>query len=153
MSHCEAAVALYQDLRDADPGNAQGVTDLAIAESGLSRALAARGNSSTALERLDRSTALLREFLETDPSNLRAGRELARNLLHASMLHVRLAADAPAGRRERHLEQARALHVGGRKALALSLARGASVEDPDDELLAREAGDELARAQATRSPS
>ena len=43
MSHCGKAVALYQGLRAADPGNAQGMTDLATAESLLAQVLEARG--------------------------------------------------------------------------------------------------------------
>ena len=55
---------LYQNLRDADRGNVQGLSDLATARSALSSVLASRGRSTGALAELDGSTELLREFLQ-----------------------------------------------------------------------------------------
>jgi non-specific serine/threonine protein kinase/serine/threonine-protein kinase len=145
MGHCAAAASLYEELRAADPGNAQGRTDLAIAESGLAQALAARGRWSAALARLDRSTAHLRGLLADNPQSLRAERELARNLLHSSRLHLRLASLRPASR-SHHLEQAAAFYANGQRTLTRSMDRGMTVEDAADEELAQDAGTQVAEA-------
>ena len=138
---------IYRDLHASDPGNAQALTDLATARSALSSVLASRGRSTGALAELDGSTELLREFLQANPGNLRAGRELSRNLLTATLLRVQLASSASAGdRRAALLRSARSQYTAGRRALRESLAHGATVDDSADEALAREAADALARA-------
>ncbi len=145
---CGKAVELYRSLHDADPGNAQGVTDLAGADAAAAEVLEARGQRIAALSELGKSTALLREFLETDHGHRPAGRQLARNLLRSSILHAQLARGAVADQGQRHRDAAGALYASGRRALAESLARGATTEDEQDEELARGAAAQVARAMS-----
>ncbi|MBA3521997.1 MAG: hypothetical protein H0T90_05780 [Gemmatimonadales bacterium] len=146
MRHCREAVSLYRALHAADPGNVQSVTDLALAQSELSHVLASQGRLSAALSELDRSTSLLREFLDSNRGNLPAGRQLGRNLLRSSLLHARLAA-RPGQQRLQHALQARALYASGRQTLTAALAGGTSHEDDGDDALLREA-----LAAVTRAP-
>lgn len=130
---------LYRGLHAADPGNAQGLTDLAVAESETAGVLEARGQWTAALAALDRSTRLLQEFLRANPANLPAERQLARNPLHASMLHGRLAGALRGPDRARHASEARSLFERGRQALMVSLDKGPTTEDEADQSLRTEA--------------
>lgn len=150
--HCAKAVTLYEGLHSADPGNAQGVTDLALAVGGSSEVRASRGEWTGALAELERSTRLLRDFLRADPGNVPAERQLVRNVLHASILHARLATGRASAQRLRHRELAESLLANGRHALLEALARGKTVEDAGDEALAREADVQVARALSGPSP-
>ena len=145
--HCAKAVELYKGLHAADPGNAQGLSDLALAHGASSDVLAAEGRWTAALSELDRSTALLREFLRSNPGNHPAGRHLARNLLRSSILQARLAGAGPSDRRPHFREQSEMLYATGRRALVESLAQGTTVEDEADEALAREAAAQVARVR------
>jgi non-specific serine/threonine protein kinase/serine/threonine-protein kinase len=142
---CGKAVELYRGLHAADPGNAQGLTDLAVAESETADVLEARGQWTAALSALDRSTRLLQEFLRTNPGNLPAERQLARNPLHASMVHARFAGALRGAGRARHVSEALGLLERGRQALTASLARGATSEDQADRNLQEEAERSISR--------
>ena len=146
MSHCMAAVGLYRELRENDPGNAQGITDLAIAESGLAQVLSDRGQWSSALAELERSRGLLRESLRANAENLRAGRELARNMLRAGILNARLSTLAVGNRRRSLLAEADSFHATGRKAMAESIRRLATADDESDLKLVGEAEAQISRA-------
>jgi hypothetical protein len=138
-------VELYRGLHAADPGNAQGLTDLAVAESETADVLEARGQRTAALTALVRSTRLLQESLRTNPDNLPAERQLARNRLRASILHARLAGGLRGADRTRHETEARTLFDHGRTALAESLAKGPTSEDEADRSLQMEAERLIAR--------
>ncbi len=148
-SHCRKAVELYQSLHAADPGNAQGVTDLARAEGGASEAQAGLGRWTEALSQMDRGAALLKEFLRANPGNLPAGRQIARHLLSSSILRARLARSGAGNEQQRYRDEADSLYASGRRALARSLALGATPADTADEGLAREAEARLARGGRT----
>ncbi|MEO7987277.1 MAG: serine/threonine-protein kinase [Gemmatimonadales bacterium] len=144
-AHCAEAVELYRGLHAADPGNAQGLNDLALAEGGSALVESARGRWDAARTGLERSMALLQEALEKNPGNFIAGRQLARDRLHSSILHARLALSAASSERSRHREEAFALHASGRRALAESLAARATIDDEADDSLARAADAQVAR--------
>lgn len=144
--YCAEAVDLYRGLHAADPGNAQGLTDLALAEGRAAEVLSARGRSDAALAGLGRSMGLLRESLQANPGDFLAGRQLARDLLRSSLLHARFALTAIPSQRPRHRNEAAALYASGRRGLAESLAQRTTIDDEADESLARKAEAQVARA-------
>jgi eukaryotic-like serine/threonine-protein kinase len=133
LRYCEAAVAVYRRLRDTDPDNASSHQTHAIGQRWLARAVAAAGEPETALALLQQSTETLRALATADPENLTTRRQLARNHLHASLIHSGLARSSVGAEAARHLALAREYRDRGRIRMDESVGDGSI--PPVDRLL------------------
>jgi eukaryotic-like serine/threonine-protein kinase len=97
LLHCRQALGIYDRLHSLDPGDANSVSTLAHGHRMVSRVLAASGDPGGALEELEHSSHFFARLVERDANNSPALRSLTRNHLDASLLHARLAAEAPPG--------------------------------------------------------
>ncbi|MFN2316745.1 MAG: protein kinase [Gemmatimonadales bacterium] len=106
---CREALAIYQEQHEADPSNAQGLSDVAIGAQSLAGALRASGDQIGALAVLDSGITRMREVLEAAPAGLPNRRTMVRLLVRHSAYSREAGRPAPWAREaERRLMELRA---------------------------------------------
>jgi len=104
LPHCEAAVAIYGGMAEADSGNVQAREDLASAESALSLALDRAHSMRRALEAQQRARRLFVAALAHDPDSLDLAEDNAKSLIELASIQQQLHA---AGEAAEAAEEAR----------------------------------------------
>ena len=104
LPHCEAAVAIYGGMAEADSGNVQAREDLASAESALSLALDRAHLTKRALEAQQRARRLFVAALTHDPDSLDLAEDNAKSLIELASIQQQLHA---AGEATEAAEEAR----------------------------------------------
>jgi tetratricopeptide (TPR) repeat protein len=108
---CREALTIYQEQHEADPSNAQGLSDVAIGSQSLAGALRASGDLASALAVLDSGITRIREALEEAPAGLPNRRTMVRLLVRHSAYNREAGRPAPLAREaERRLME---LHAEG----------------------------------------
>jgi non-specific serine/threonine protein kinase/serine/threonine-protein kinase len=106
---CREALAIYQEQHEADPSNAQGLSDVAIGSQSLAGALRANGELAGALAVLDSGITRIREALAAAPAGLPNRRTMVRLLVRHSAYSREVGRPAPLAREaERRLMELRA---------------------------------------------
>lgn len=106
---CQDALAIYLELHESDPSNAQGLSDVAIGSQSQASALRASGNLTGALAVLDSGITRMREMLESAPAGLPNRATMVRLLVRHSAYSREAGRSAPWAREaERRLMELRA---------------------------------------------